>query len=152
MRGMKATAILLALLTLAAPGQAARDGAGGDEGELRALVERECEAVLENQTQFLDDLWADEMLLYTTDGKVTPKAQARQYLRTALPQSISGLCQIVDFGVQPRGRKATVSGVLRINKTVTAHDPTPLRFRFKQEMVRRRGRWQATRLEFAYVE
>lgn len=150
-----AALLTLALLTLTAPGRTTQDttrkGGGGGE-EFRALVERECEAVLENQTQFLDKVWADDMLLYTTDGKVTPKSQARQYLRTALPQTIAGLCRIVEFNVRQSGKKATVSGVLRINKAETARDPVPLRFRFTQEMVRRRGEWQAVKLEFAYVK
>ena len=110
MRPVKATVLLLALLALAGSGQTARDGAGkrgGDEQELRALVERECEAVLENQTQFLDDIWAEEMLLYTRMVRSSPSRRQGSTSNRAAAEHQRPL-QIVDFGVQPRGKKVTV--------------------------------------------
>ncbi|HEX8457344.1 MAG TPA: nuclear transport factor 2 family protein [Pyrinomonadaceae bacterium] len=119
------------------------------EQELKELTFDECEAVLENHTATLERIWADEFLMHTADNRTTPKAQARAYLRTALPQSISGLCTI-DYGeIKVSRNKARMSG--RMNISATAPDGTfqPVRYRFGQRLVKRDGRWQVVFLEFS---
>lgn len=110
----------------------------------------ECEAVLENHTATLDRIWADEFTMHTADGKTTPKAGARAYLRTALPQSISGVCTIEDLKIKvDGGKKAEMSGRMSVSATDLDGTFKPVRYRFGQRLVRRRGSWQVVFLEFS---
>ncbi len=119
------------------------------EQELKELTFNECEAVLENHEATLERIWADEFVMYTTDGRTTPKAEARAYLRTALPQSISGVCAIEYGEIKISGDKARMSG--RMNISATAPDGTfqPVRYRFGQRLVKRGGLWRVVFLEFS---
>jgi len=119
------------------------------EQELKELTFNECEAVLENHTATLDRIWADEFTMHTADGKTTPKAGARAYLRTALPQSISGVCAIDYTEIKVSGGKAEMSGRMRISATALDETFRPVRYRFSQRLVRRGGRWQVVFLEFS---
>lgn len=119
------------------------------EQELKELTFNECEAVLENHEATLARIWDDKFLMYTTDGRTTPKAGARAYLRTALPQSISGVCAIEYQEIKISGDKAGMSG--RMNISATAPDGTfrPVRYRFGQRLVKRGGLWRVVFLEFS---
>ena len=119
------------------------------EQELKELTFNECEAVLENHTATLERIWADDFLLHTVDGKTTPKAQARAYLRTALPQSISGVCEINDLSIKVSGNKARMTGRMRVNATGLDGTFKPVQYRFGQRLVKREGRWQVVFLEFS---
>lgn|GEM_PF-6576929 len=122
-----------------------------DRQELTRLVHDECEGVLENHAAVLDRIWAAEFQMKTVDGTVTPKAQARAFLRAALPQSIAGLCEIDDLTIKINGKKATTEGRMMLRATNVDGTPEPKRFRFTQRLVKRAGRWQALRLDFSYV-
>ncbi|MDQ1591648.1 MAG: hypothetical protein QOG71_2275 [Pyrinomonadaceae bacterium] len=121
------------------------------ERELRELAFDECEAVLENHTATLDRIWADEFLMHTADGRTTPKAQARAYLRTALPQSISGVCAVEVLEIKISGGKARMSGRMRVDATAADGTSQPVQYRFGQRLVKRGGRWQVVFLEFSPV-
>ena len=90
--------------------------------------------------------------MHTVDNKTTPRAQARAYLRTALPQSISGLCEISDLMIDVNGRKATMSGRMKVRATGADGTDMPVQFGFTQKLVKRNGRWQAVFLDFSYVK
>ena len=137
---------LCTLLALAAP-----DKQADDRQELTQLVHEECEGVLENHATALDRIWAAEFEMRTVDGTVTPKAQARAFLRAALPQSIAGVCEIDDLTIKINGRKATTEGRMMLRATTVDGTPQPRRFRFTQRLVKRDGRWQALRLDFSYI-
>src|SRR5205085_10783913 len=107
--------------------------------------------VLENHTSVLERIWAEEFQMHTVDNKTTPRAQARAYLRTALPQSISGLCEISDLNISVSGRKATMTGRMRMRATGADGTATPRQFSFSQKLIKRAGRWQAVFLDFSYV-
>ena len=109
----------------------------------------ECEAVLENHAATLDRIWADEFTMHTADGKTTPKAGARAYLRTALPQSISGVCAIAYQEITVSGGKAQMSGRMKVSATALDGTFQPVQFRFCQGLVKRGGRWQVVFLEFS---
>ncbi|HEV2800614.1 MAG TPA: nuclear transport factor 2 family protein [Pyrinomonadaceae bacterium] len=117
--------------------------------ELKELTFDECEAVLENHTATLERIWAAEFLMHTADGRTTPKAQARAYLRTALPQSISGLCTIEYREIKVSRGKAEMSGRMNINATAPDGTFQPVRYRFNQRLVKRDDRWQVVFLEFS---
>jgi ketosteroid isomerase-like protein len=119
------------------------------EQELKELTFNECEAVLENHTATLDRIWADDFLMRTADGKKTPKAGARAYLRTALPQSISGVCAIEYLEIKVSGGRASMSGRMRVNATALDGTSKPVQYRFGQRVVKRDGRWQVVFLEFS---
>ena len=119
------------------------------EQELKELTFNECEAVLENHTATLDRIWAADFLLRTADGRTTPKAQARAYLRTALPQSISGVCAIEYREIKVSGGKANMSGRMRISATALDGTARPVQYRFVQRLVKRGGDWQVVFLEFS---
>jgi ketosteroid isomerase-like protein len=119
------------------------------EQELKELTFDECEAVLENHTATLDRIWADEFLMHTADGKTTPKAGAGAYLRTALPQSISGVCAIEYLEIKVSGGKANMSGRMRVSATALDGTSMPVQYRFGQRLVKRAGRWQVVFLEFS---
>ncbi len=119
------------------------------EQELKELTFNECEAVLENHTATLDRIWADEFTMHTADGKTTPKAGARAYLRTALPQSISGVCAIEYIEFKISGGKAQMSGRMRVSATALDGTFQPVQYRFGQRLVKRAGRWQVVFLEFS---
>jgi hypothetical protein len=121
-----------------------------DVQELKELTFNECEAVLENHTAALDRIWADDFLMHTADDKTTPKAGARAYLRTALPQSISGVCAIEYTEIKVSGGKARMSGRMRISATALDGTFKPVRYRFGQRLVKRRGSWQVVFLEFGF--
>ena len=123
-----------------------------DRQELTRLVSDECEAVLENHTPVLERIWATEFQMHTVDNKTTPRAEARAYLRTALPQSISGLCEISDLVINVNGRKATMTGRMKVNATGVDGTSAPVQFGFNQKLVKRSGHWQATFLDFSYVK
>jgi len=123
-----------------------------DRQELTRLINDECEAVLENHTSVLERIWAAEFQMHTVDNKTTPRAQARAYLRTALPQSISGLCEISDLMIDVNGRKATMSGRMKVRATGADGTDMPVQFGFTQKLVKRNGRWQAVFLDFSYVK
>ena len=118
--------------------------------ELKELTFNECEAVLENHTAALDRIWADDFLMHTADDKTTPKAGARAYLRTALPQSISGLCTIEYTEIKVSGGKAKMSGRMRVGATALDGTFKPVQYRFGQRLVKRRGSWQVVFLEFGF--
>ena len=140
---------LCTLLMSSAP--AASDKHADDRAELTALVHEECEGVLENHAATLERIWADEFQMHTVDGRVTPKAQARAYLRAALPQSIAGVCEIDDLSIKIDGKRATTEGRMMLRATNIEGQPEPKRFRFTQRLVKRDGRWQALRLDFSYI-
>jgi hypothetical protein len=119
------------------------------EQELKELTFNECEAVLENHTMTLDRIWADEFIMRTADGKTTPKAAARDYLRTALPRSISGVCAIEAVEIKVSGGKAKMSGRMKISATDLDDTFKPVQYRFNQRLVKRAGRWQVVFLEFS---
>ena len=119
------------------------------EQELKELTFNECEAVLENHKATLDRIWADDFLMHTADGKTTPKAGARAYLRTALPQSISGVCAIEYQEIKVSGGKANMSGRMRVSATALDGTFKPVQYRFGQRLVKRRGSWQVVFLEFS---
>jgi hypothetical protein len=152
----KTLCLLLILLSLCvlpartATGQGAKDDS--DRQELTRLVSDECEAVLENHAAVLARIWAAEFQMHTVDNKTTPRNEARAYLRTALPQSISGLCEISDLNINVHGRKATMTGRMKVNATATDGTSAPVQFGFNQKLVKRNGRWQATFLDFSYVK
>ncbi|HJR09250.1 MAG TPA: nuclear transport factor 2 family protein [Pyrinomonadaceae bacterium] len=118
--------------------------------ELKELTFNECEAVLENHTAALDRIWADDFLMHSADDKTTPKAGARAYLRTALPQSISGLCEIEYTEIKVSGGKAKMSGRMRVSATALDGTFKPVKYRFGQRLVKRRGSWQVVFLEFGF--
>jgi hypothetical protein len=138
---------LCTLLALAAP-----DKHADDRQELTQLIREECEGVLENHAAALDRIWAAEFEMRTVDGTITPKAQARAYLRAALPQNIAGVCEIDDLTIKLDGHKATTEGRMMIRATNVDGTPQPKRFRFTQRLVKRAGRWQALRLDFSYIK
>ena len=119
------------------------------EQELKELTFNECEAVLENHTATLDRIWAEEFTMHTADGKTTPKAGARAYLRTALPQSISGVCTIEAIEIKVSGGKAQMSGRMKVSATALDGTFKPVQYRFGQRLVKRAGRWQVVFLEFS---
>ena len=119
------------------------------ERELKELTFDECEGVLENHTATLERIWADDFLMHTADGRTTPKAGARAYLRTALPQSISGVCEIEYREIKVSRGKAGMSGRMSISATMPDDTFAPVRYRFSQRLVRRSGRWQVVYLEFS---
>ena len=123
-----------------------------DRQELTQLINDECEAVLENHTSVLARIWAAEFQMHTVDNKTTPRTEARAYLRTALPQSISGLCEISDLVLDVTGRKATMTGRMKVRATGVDGTDMPVQFDFSQKLVKRSGRWQATFLDFSYVK
>lgn len=118
--------------------------------ELKELTFNECEAVLENHTATLDRIWADEFTMHTADNVTTPKAGARAYLRTALPQSISGVCTIEYQEIKVSGNKAKMSGRMRIGATDLDGSFKPVQYRFGQRLVKRNGSWQVVFLEFSF--
>ncbi|HLL72158.1 MAG TPA: nuclear transport factor 2 family protein [Pyrinomonadaceae bacterium] len=118
--------------------------------ELKELTFNECEAVLENHTATLDRIWADEFTMHTADDVTTPKAGARAYLRTALPQSISGVCTIEYQEIKVSGNKAKMSGRMRISATDSDGSFKPVQYRFGQRLVKREGSWQVVFLEFSF--
>ena len=118
--------------------------------ELKELTFNECEAVLENHTATLDRIWADEFTMHTADDVTTPKAGARAYLRTALPQSISGVCTIEYQEIKVSGNKAKMSGRMRISATDSDGSFKPVQYRFGQRLVKRSGSWQVVFLEFSF--
>ena len=118
--------------------------------ELKELTFNECEAVLENHTATLDRIWADEFTMHTADDVTTPKAGARAYLRTALPQSISGVCTIEYQEIKVSGNKAKMSGRMRISATDLDGSFKPVQYRFGQRLVKRDGSWQVVFLEFSF--
>ena len=118
--------------------------------ELKELTFNECEAVLENHTATLDRIWADEFTMHTADDVTTPKAGARAYLRTALPQSISGVCTIEYQEIKVSGNKARMSGRMRISATDLDGSFKPVQYRFGQRLVKRNGSWQVVFLEFSF--
>lgn len=120
------------------------------EQELKELTFNECEAVLENHTATLDRIWADDFTMHTADGKTTLKAGARAYLRTALPQSISGICAIEYEQIKVSGNKAQMSGRMRISATALDGTFQPVQYRFGQRLVKRDGNWQVVFLEFSF--
>jgi len=147
--------LLIALSLCVLPARpTAGAGQKADQGrqELTRLVNDECEAILENRTAVLERIWAAEFQMHTVDNKTTPRAQARVYLRTALPQSISGLCEISDLNINMHGRKATMTGRMKVNATAPDGTSAPVQFGFTQKLVKRSGRWQATFLDFSYVK
>jgi hypothetical protein len=141
--------LILSVASLAQTPVPAGAGRNKAEQELKELTFNECEAVLENHTATLDRIWADEFLMHTADGKTTPKAGARAYLRTALPQSISGVCAIEYTELKASGGKAQMSGRMRISATAMDGTFKPVQYRFSQRLVKRAGRWQVVFLEFS---
>ncbi len=117
--------------------------------ELKELTFNECEAVLENHTATLERIWAEEFRMHTADGRTNGKREARAYLRTALPQSISGVCAIEYRELRVDGGKAAMSGRMSISATAPDGTFQPVRFRFGQRLVKRDGRWQVVFLEFS---
>src|SRR5918911_794254 len=137
----------LIILSLGASGQTPQSGPGEyarDEQELTRLVHEECEGVLENHAAELDRILADEFQMHTVDGHTVPKAQFRQYLRAQLPPSIKGLCEIHDLNIKVSGHKATTEGRMRVRAQAIDGTAVPLQFKFRQRLVRRAHRWQAT--------
>lgn len=120
------------------------------EQELKELTFNECEAVLENHTATLDRIWADDFIMHTADGVTTPKAGARAYLRTALPQSISGVCVIEYQKIKVSGDKAEMSGRMRVSATALDGTFQPVQYRFGQRLIKRSGSWQVVFLEFGF--
>ncbi|HEX8069044.1 MAG TPA: nuclear transport factor 2 family protein [Pyrinomonadaceae bacterium] len=118
------------------------------EQELTRLVYEECEGVLENHEATLARIWAEEFIMHTTDGRTTPKRDARAYLITALPQKIIGLCEIKDLKIKVSGRKATTEGRMRLRGMDLTLAEAPVQYKFSQRLVRRDGRWQVTYLDF----
>ena len=151
---LKAACLILMLSAAAAPTQTQTPAPSSAQSktvqELQELTFNECEAVLENHTATLDRIWADEFLMHTADGKTTPKAGARAYLRTALPQSISGVCAIEYAEIKVSGGKAKMSGRMRIGASAPDGTFQPVQYRFGQRLVRRGGRWQVVFLEFSF--
>ena len=152
---LRLACLLLMLLSQPAPRvQTAgeRPGPGSrDEQELTSIVHEECEGVLENHAAALERIWAKEFRMRVVDGTVLDRTQARGYLRAALPQSVAGLCEINELAIRVTGRKATTTGRMLIKSSAVDGTDTPIQFRFKQQLVRRDGRWQAVLLEFSYV-
>lgn len=153
---MLKAACLLLILSVASPAQkpAAKSPTPTKESkaeqELKELTFNECEAVLENHTATLDRIWADEFTMHTADGKTTPKQEARAYLRTALPQSISGVCVIEYRELKISGDRARMSGRMRISGTALDGASQPVQYLFGQRLVKRDGRWQVVFLEFSF--
>jgi hypothetical protein len=149
---LKFACLLLVALNLTLAAQTAREQPAQqsrDEQELTRLVQEECEGVLENHAAALDRIWADEFVMLTSDGVTTPKARARAYLLTALPEKIAGLCEIKDLKIKINGRKATTEGRMSLRAMDLQLDIVPLDFKFSQKLVWRDRRWQATYLVFS---
>lgn len=152
MINLKIACLLIAPLCLVAPGQTPHAGPGKydrDEQELAQLVQEECEGVLENHAAELDRILADEFQMHTVDGHTVPKAQFRQYLRAQLPPSIKGLCEIRDLDIKVSGHKATTEGRMRLQAQAIDGTAVPLQFKFRQSLVWRAHRWQATAIQFS---